>query len=421
LIKTPFYENKIVKVNNVKVRGFRDLGTFKLFPIETFFFPMKRMVEDGMVFLTKQKLEAMPESEFGRSVVELQDANVKEFIEPTIRKDFKDAIYWNPVLITDDKGEVSFEVTFPDNLTSWRNSIKAITSDLKAGENFTNVIVRKNILIRVEVPRYINEKDEISLPVLVHNYSEKEQFVRVQLEVKNGELINDINERMNQRIINPAFKEFSIKPDEVFKSSWRIRVNENVDTLIVTAKALVLKTDNKDVESDGVELKIPVEPQGIPIVAVKNFSLSKSKDSYSTEFEVKDLSPKHRVILKLSPTLIGNILSSLDELVGYPYGCVEQTMSRFLPSIIVANLLNDLKIELKSKTFDELPEIVKAGLKRLKNFQHQDGGWGWWEGDQTNPFMTAYVMYGLALTKSAGYQVDRDVFESRSGNSSKIC
>jgi uncharacterized protein YfaS (alpha-2-macroglobulin family) len=409
LIKTPFYENKIVKVNDVKVRDFRDLGTFKLFPIETFFFPMKRMVEDGMVFLTKQKLEAMPESEFGRSVVELQDANVKEFIEPTIRKDFKDAIYWNPVLITDDKGEVSFEVTFPDNLTSWRNSIKAITSDLKAGENFTNVIVRKNILIRVEVPRYINEKDEISLPVLVHNYSEKEQFVRVQLEVKNGELINDFNERMNQRIINPAFKEFSIKPDEVFKSSWRIIVNENVDTLIVTAKALVLKTDDKDVESDGVELKIPVEPQGIPVVAVKNFSLSKSKDSYSTEFEVKDLSPKHRVILKLSPTLIGNILSSLDELVGYPYGCVEQTMSRFLPSIIVANLLNDLKIELKSKTFDELPEIVKAGLKRLKNFQHQDGGWGWWEGDQTNPFMTAYVMYGLALTKSAGYQVDRDV------------
>jgi len=408
-IESSLYENKIVKVNNVKERDFRNLGTIKLFPSETFFLPIERMVGDRRFVLTKQKLEAIPEDEIGRSVVDLMAANVGRYIEPTIRKDFKDAIYWNPVLITDEKGEVEFEITFPDNLTSWRNSIKAITSDLKAGENFSNVIVKKEILIRVEVPRYINEKDEISLPVLVHNYSEKEKFVRIQLEVKNGEFINDLNERMNQRVINPEFIEVSIKPDEVFKTSWRIKVNENVDTLTVIAKALVLKTNDEDVESDGIELKVPVEPQGIPVVAVKNFSLSKVKDSYSTNFELKNLSPRQKVTLKLSPTLIGNILSSIDELVGYPYGCVEQTMSRFLPSIIVANLLNELKLELKSKTFDDLPAIVKSGLKRLKDFQHQDGGWGWWENDQTNPFMTAYVMYGLVLTKSAGYKVNYEL------------
>lgn len=406
LINAPMFENKIVRVKNVKEREFRDLGNIKLIPSEIFIIPMRDMLGEGALVLTKQELHAVrPQGEIVLSVADLKN----EFVEPTIRKDFKDAIYWNPNLITDDQGEVNFEVTFPDNLTSWRNSIKAITSDLKVGEHFVNVTVRKNILIRVEVPRYINEKDEIDLPVLVHNYSNKDQVVRIQMDVKNGDLLNDFNEKMNQKMISASLIDTLIKPNEVLKTSWRVKVNENVDTLIITAKALVLKTDDGEVESDGIELKVPVEPQGIPVVAVKNFSLSKTKDSFSTNFEIKNLSPKQKITLRLSPTLIGSILSSLDELVGYPYGCVEQTMSRFLPSIIVANLLNELKIELKSKTFDELPEIVKAGLKRLKDFQHQDGGWGWWEHDQTNPFMTAYVMYGLTLTKSAGYKVEDEV------------
>lgn len=106
-----------------------------------------------------------------------------------------------------------------------------------------------------------------------------------------------------------------------------------------------------------------------------------------------------KVTLKLSPTLIGNILSSIDELVAYTYGCVEQTMSRFLPAIIVANLIREIKLDIKQKTLDELPKVISEGLKRLKDFQHVDGGWGWWKDDQTNPYMTAYVMYGLSLTK----------------------
>ena len=43
-----------------------------------------------------------------------------------------------------------------------------------------------------------------------------------------------------------------------------------------------------------------------------------------------------------------------------------------------------------------LPEVLEHGLTRLYNFQHPDGGWGWWEKDATNDAMTIYVVYGLA-------------------------
>ena len=52
--------------------------------------------------------------------------------------------------------------------------------------------------------------------------------------------------------------------------------------------------------------------------------------------------------------------------------------------------------------------MVKAGLERLKSYQHDDGGWGWWPDDPSRVFMTAYVVSGLGQAKLAGYAVDAD-------------
>ena len=60
-----------------------------------------------------------------------------------------------------------------------------------------------------------------------------------------------------------------------------------------------------------------------------------------------------------------------------------------------------------------LQQKIRAGLDRLYNFQHEDGGWGWWETDESHPFMTAYVVAGLAQAKAAGVQVDDDAHRER--------
>jgi uncharacterized protein YfaS (alpha-2-macroglobulin family) len=47
----------------------------------------------------------------------------------------------------------------------------------------------------------------------------------------------------------------------------------------------------------------------------------------------------------------------------------------------------------------------------LYGYQHDDGGWGWWFDDQTDPYQSAWVVYGLAVTAEAGYPVDPAVIE----------
>lgn len=80
-------------------------------------------------------------------------------------------------------------------------------------------------------------------------------------------------------------------------------------------------------------------------------------------------------------------------------------MSSFLPDLIVAQAVDTLHLKspIDRKT---LNDMVRAGVERLGNYQHDDGGWGWWPDDQSRVFMTAYVVSGLGQAKAAGYTVD---------------
>ena len=59
--------------------------------------------------------------------------------------------------------------------------------------------------------------------------------------------------------------------------------------------------------------------------------------------------------------------------------------------------------------------MVKKGFERLYNFHHSDGGWGWWENDESHPYMTAYVVYGFTMAKEAGYSVDESKLKAGIG------
>ena len=58
------------------------------------------------------------------------------------------------------------------------------------------------------------------------------------------------------------------------------------------------------------------------------------------------------------------------------------------------------------KDTNDIGKKTRKGLRRLYAYQHDDGGWGWWKDDQTDAWMTAYVVDGLVQAQKAGYEVD---------------
>jgi uncharacterized protein YfaS (alpha-2-macroglobulin family) len=129
------------------------------------------------------------------------------------------------------------------------------------------------------------------------------------------------------------------------------------------------------------------------------------------------------VVIDLSPTLVNTMVAAVPYLVGYPYGCNEQVMSRFLPSVIVSSVLKELDLSCPEIEKD-LPKYINSGLMVLYRRQHDDNGWGWYENDKTTPHMTAYVLYGLIEADrilpetNFGIRVDKDVI--RRGTASLI-
>jgi uncharacterized protein YfaS (alpha-2-macroglobulin family) len=117
------------------------------------------------------------------------------------------------------------------------------------------------------------------------------------------------------------------------------------------------------------------------------------------------------VRLTLASGDLGSVAEGLAYLVGFPYGCVEQTMSRFLPAVMVAHATTRAGVGLPSDVAAKLPDVLAKGLERLRNFQHADGGWGWWQYDATNNQMTVYVVYGLARCASTATRVDSEMLD----------
>jgi hypothetical protein len=159
---------------------------------------------------------------------------------------------------------------------------------------------------------------------------------------------------------------------------------------------------------DAVELPLVIRPLAIPDVTVQVGQFTDSFTTYLTWPEnALDIST---VQIDLNRSIAGSMVNGLEYLTGYPYGCVEQTMSRALPNAVVARAFRELGVS-NPALLANLEPLVQASVQRLYSFQHADGGWGWWTDDDTHDYQTAWVIFGLTATADAGYEVDPAVIE----------
>jgi uncharacterized protein YfaS (alpha-2-macroglobulin family) len=324
-----------------------------------------------------------------RPASRLAQLKPERLVQPKIRKAFPDTAFWAAEVTTDANGRAHAKVDFPDSLTTWRATARGVTAATSVGSATLKTIVRKNLILRLVVPRFFVQGDEVVISALVHNYLTTDKTARISLDVKGLD------------VLDGAPKDILIPHRGEVRVDYRVRAQQ-VRSATVTGKALT------DEESDAMELDLPVNIPGVPLSASRGGTLANGGDaSFDLTFPDKVQSGSRSLAIALSPSIAGSLFGALDYLTSFPYGCVEQTMSSFLPNIVVRQAMRDLKLK---ENIDEaaLQEKIRAGLDRLYAFQHEDGGWGWWETDESHPFMTAYVVAGLVQAKSAGVQINDD-------------
>jgi uncharacterized protein YfaS (alpha-2-macroglobulin family) len=384
--------------------------------------PAMAMQAPGMIgdLQTQDKNESLEKTRDSSSPPQL--------VDPAIRSNFADNALWLPDLKTDENGQAETTITFPDSLTTWRVHGYGLTASTQVGDGIAHATTTKNLIIRLEAPRFFVERDEAVLSANVHNYLGTSKTVTAELTLPAAEL-----QSLDQPGLAPdkdgnlhltASATVDAKGETRF--DWPVKVVRE-GTAMVTVKALT------DEESDAMQLSFPVLVHGINKMVAQGGSY-RVGDNGARELKFNlpaEIDPEQtKLEVTLSPSLSGVMIDALPYLAGYPYGCVEQTMSRFYPSVLVRDTLKKMGTDLETigkqrkqmyppdlknrfgresnPVFDsdELDRMVKAGLRRIVNFQHDDGGWGWWAEDDSSPFETAYVLQGLEAARVAGVEID---------------
>ncbi len=337
-------------------------------------------------------------------------------VEPTVRTNFADSAFWVGTLETNDQGVAVLPVDMPENLTAWKITVWGLGHGTRVGSGQAEVVTRKNLLLRMQTPRFAVQTDEVVLSANVHNYLATDKQVVVSLE-SPGDILQPLD-APSQTVAVAANGEARV--------DWRVRVVRE-GTATVRMKALT------DEESDAAQLTFPCHVHGILKTEAWAGTVRPDQTvSSAVAFQVPDARRIEQSVLEVrySPSLAGAMVDALPYLIDYPYGCTEQTLNRFLPAVLTQKVLLEMNLDLaairekrtnlnaqeigddperaaqwkrleREPVFDpeELERIVKEGVTRLTNMQNVDGGWGWFSGfsERSYPHTTAVVVRGLSV------------------------
>ncbi|MFC1712512.1 alpha-2-macroglobulin, partial [Candidatus Poribacteria bacterium] len=387
----------------------------------------------------------MEEKVAGLAASEPQSAEAAKKVEA--RKEFADTAFFRQHISTAKDGTGMFSFTAPEQLTSWRIKLFAFTNDVKEGALVEEAVTKKDLMVRADLPRFFREKDKGTVTAIVHNESDR------PLE---GELFIEITEddkTINQKLkLEDGKKSFDIEPHSLASFDWMIEIPHGISTYKVRVVAMTDKL------SDAEERDLPILPSRQRLIESTLVALSGS-ESKVLEISLKDDPTRinESMVLQIDPQLALSILNTLPFLVEYPYECVEQILNKYVPLSIINEVykkypairqavakIPDRKTPTPAWEKDDPnrlitlmetpwvwqsegrptvwpiidlldPRIVEAqkeiNFDKLQSAQLANGGFPWWPGGKPDPYITLYVLAGLAEARRYGVEVPNDMIQ----------
>ena len=405
--------------------------------------PLGLFGDDGVAGIVRNRKVSMDKSSMMRegmaaapAMMDGEFANAAEAESGTaaptgilVRKDFADLLKWSGSIQTDANGRAEIPLEFPDNLTTWKVRVWHLGKGTTVGEGSTEIITSKELLVRLQAPRFLVERDEAVLSAVVHNDHDAPKTVKVYLELEGG-----------IEAIDGSARTVEIAARSEARIDWRVKA-------LTEGEAVIRMTADAGDDGDAVERKLPILVHGMSRQDAWSVVVDPEKDSARILMEVPEQRrpDQSKLTVRFSPTIAGAIVDAIPYLASYPHGCTEQTLNRFVPAVIAQNMLKDLGInlaEVKAKrsnlnpqelghaadraaqwkqwkenpVFDELEieKMIAAGVDKLMTMQNSDGGWGWFSGygESSYPHTTAVVVHGLIVAKANGADIPDRMLDS---------
>ena len=291
-----------------------------------------------------------------------------KYLSPETQKrtDFRETIYWNPVVQTDKNGDATIEFYNSDASTTFRAIAEGIGFNGKLGRAEKTYAVRAPLTIDVKIPPYMTTGDIVKLPVVIRNNSEKNVSAAINVSI-------------------PATMDIEPYQDSVYiPSDSAVQVLVTVRARIATYGyfSFTVKTDKHK-----ERLYLPVQMAGNGFPVITTISGNKSRETNFTINHMMEGSLKTE--LKIFTQMEDRLISDVESMLREPHGCFEQTSSTTYPNIYILKLLRS---SAKKYSGAELKasEYLLAGYKRLIGFETTEHGFEWFGNTPPHEALTAY-------------------------------
>jgi alpha-2-macroglobulin len=360
---------------------------------------------------------------YAMDAVKEKDASQEPAVQ--VRSDFRSTVFWQPDVVTDRNGLATVKVKYPDSLTSWTATARVVTAGDKFGIASDETRTKKPLIVRLQAPRFFVAGDSVTVSAVINNNEDQPLTVTPSLTAE-GVVVSAANQ-------NHAGAASFEAPAVTVKGNSEERVDWIVN--VPQAGPVKLKvTARGGANTDAMERSYTAYEHGIEKLIAKSGKMRSDEVAVKLDIPAARKPGTTNLTVQVAPSMAVTMLDALPYLIDYPYGCTEQTLSRFLPAVITVKTLKDQGLSPEAamekifggiepdtaiathpkgkRNLSELNEIVRQSLERLYSMQHSDGGWGWWKNDSTDHFMTAYALWGLTLAKEAGVDVREDVLRN---------
>ncbi|MES2731654.1 MAG: alpha-2-macroglobulin [Bacteroidota bacterium] len=321
--------------------------------------------------------------------------DLKNRVNPLTNKRVQLVAFWSGVLKTNGDGEATYTIDIPQFSGDLRMMAVAYKDDA-FGSAQANMKIADPIVVSTSLPRFASPNDQLQVPVTLSNTTKQAGNVSVKIRATGALSVNgDADQSINIQPNSEAQVQFAVNAkDAVGNGQVIVEVNGLGGTYSETTDLTVRPiTSLQKISGNGVA------------AAGKT-----STFSLANNFIPSTASGK--LVISKSPVV--QFASSLDFLLQYPYGCVEQTVSSAFPQLYFADLTKSI---LQTRNTTQLANNtatynVQEAIHKLQTMQLYNGALSYWPGGGSESWWgSAYAANFLLEARKAGYDVNNKVVD----------
>ena len=296
---------------------------------------------------------------------------------PHVRSYFPEALYINPEIITDAKGNANVSIPIADSITTWRMAMIASTQSGVLGTSTSSLKVFQDFFVELDLPVTLTQDDRVSIPVAIYNYSGKPGQVSLKLQPEDWFSLND----------DSSEKTVRVEAGHVGSSNFTLNA-KRIGKFKLTLSAQMKGDNGREGREDIVVREIEVIPNGREQNLVFNGRLETSAQ-HDLHFPAASIPDATNILVRLYPGQLSQVIEGMDSILRMPGGCFEQTSSSTYPNVLALDYMKRTK-KLTPEVHAKAEGYIANGYQRLLTFEVPGGGFSWFGQAPANKILTAY-------------------------------